>query len=555
MATNLSTLATGSKRVLLFVSRKLRIISWSIVTLLLELGKIIGGWLLDIQSALAAKAGWQMVCKLVLLSGGIAMGLITFATLKLQINGYQRDALEHSFSQFVTDLNNPSPDVRIGALARFPEIMNREVPTIPSQTASSLLKELTPFSNRMERRYATDVQRHIRNFLSGTTRTSEINANRDVGVGPDELKALLAGLARSGHEGWYGGKANMARAQLAIPFNRSRDDNQSWTWIWSPPESIPSGLSAICLFQGSTLNQPSFRTLELQRAVFSEATLKEADFSYCTMDVAKFDRSRLIGTSFEHMNGSSMNFSNAILEHTKFTGARIRGANFSSAKIVHGFFIDADITDSNFTRAQAPMSEWSNAHAGDYFLIQVTAENMIRHPTTLSLPNGRVNATLEDGQSCQLERLTWNAAKLSGIPDLTLGKTFWISIKSGVKFLRGSARTKFYAADLAGADFSSAQMLLCDLDECNFQSGILRKTVFAHCRAHKTDFSKADFTGAVLDDSEFVEATFTGAHLEGLASCKRATFKRCQNLSEVHIKQLESKGATIELLNNLPFTQ
>ncbi|MEI9892921.1 MAG: hypothetical protein WDN28_03135 [Chthoniobacter sp.] len=187
------------------------------------------------------------------------MGLITFATLKLQINTYQRDSLERSFSQFVSDLNNESPDVRIGALARFPEIMMREVPPMPLHSMRSIVSELSPFSSGGERRFAGDVQRQLRNYLTSATRLKGSDPGQGNCIGPDELHTLLTGLSRVGRNGWY------------YDAQDSLSPSSDWTWIWKPSNDDTTAVNATTLFQKAILRGPVFKGLTLANCVFSES--------------------------------------------------------------------------------------------------------------------------------------------------------------------------------------------------------------------------------------------------------------------------------------------
>jgi uncharacterized protein YjbI with pentapeptide repeats len=308
------------------------------------------------------------------------------------------------------------------------------------------------------------------------------------------------------------------------------------------------------LFQGATFNAPVFKGQNLPHALLSKTTIRNADFSYCNLERAKFIGSQITATSFERVVGDGLTFNGAVIEETKFTGARLRGVSFTAAKLKKASFIDAEITDGCFTRIEAPHSNWCNAHAGDYFHVVAIDEQLVRNPPSLFTAADKIECTLDMGAKCSLQKKSQTMAKISNGLKLKSGSAFWLSIIKDVGSINTSTGTRFYAAILPDSDFSSAQFLRCDFDDCDFRNGTMRNTVIVHSRARNAKFGKVNFHGAILDDTDFSGADFSGADLSELRSCNRAVFANCSGLTEGQLRSLAALGGDVGI-NNYQTTQ
>lgn len=470
--------------------------------------------------------------------GGMFVGAIGIAGFRLQINTYQRDSAERSFSQFVTDLSSTSTNVQRGALARFPEIMTREVPKLPSKSLIPQLQECLLLESKEEQRFAIDTQLHIKSYLSAQ--------NRDIStkiapVGKSELDVLFKGLARVGYSGWYGG-ADSGQPKVEQKGVESLRRSVEWDWIWRTPREHSKSINASLLFSNSSLKGLDLKHLLISKAIFSEATISQSEFSYSSLRSAKFDKTVITKCDFDSVDAREIDFSGAVIDDVKFSRSVLIGANFGDAKMKAVSLIDSEITNASFVRTDAKFSQWANARCGEYMRVVALTTDLVQCPVELLLRKTSLRCKTDTGEVWELRNTTSTAATVVN-KRLTSGLAYWISSNLDAHAIDASDRTRFYDSDFGDSDFSSVQLLATDIDECNFRNCVFRNATIAHSRIKRSSFSSADIENLVIEDCDIEDCDFGSVQAKRVRSCAKSRFIRCIGISDDLKKILLDAGA------------
>jgi uncharacterized protein YjbI with pentapeptide repeats len=206
-----------------------------------------------------------------------------------------------------------------------------------------------------------------------------------------------------------------------------------------------------------------FRGANLFAADFSDAYLSGSNFSslpgqITRLEKVKFDDSYLANASFRGVSAAEISFQRADLRKADFTGADLRKALFQGADLTLAILANALLGGSNVTEGILIGTNLTNAVIGasDFGKADFTGVNL-------------------------------QGANLQGASLLEVS---------------------FKAANVAGANFTGADMGKTDFTGANLRGAILRGA-----KLLEATFKDADLTGADLTGADLSKANFTGAIL------------------------------------------
>jgi hypothetical protein len=126
---------------------------------------VMRSWLLDIWSDVRGPTGWRTVIGALASFGAVCGFLIALLTYLSSYRSGLIESAERSFSRFVDDMNSPSEQVRIAAIAQAPALLTRQVPTSSAANLRSALAMLIGKRFDIAPVYAPDVRRILHIFI------------------------------------------------------------------------------------------------------------------------------------------------------------------------------------------------------------------------------------------------------------------------------------------------------------------------------------------------------------------------------------------------------
>jgi len=232
--------------------------------------------------------------------------------------------------------------------------------------------------------------------------------------------------------------------------------------------------------RGANLRGANLEGIWFHCTNFSDANFQDVDLEHTTFSKVDFSRAFLNKQKLEGISFAECNFS----------GANLNGANLSSADLRNSNFVQADLSGTNLSSADLNKVNLSQANLSKANVIKANLSGANLTGANLrevDLTNANLsNANFQKASLCKahLSQANLFEADLSGA-ELEDAELWHAELRS----------TNFQRANLRSADLRGANLNIADFREADLSKAILLTT-----QALATDFSKAIFTGACLED-------------------------------------------------------
>ena len=239
------------------------------------------------------------------------------------------------------------------------------------------------------------------------------------------------------------------------------------------------------VFSNADLRGANLRGANLEGIWFHCTNFSDANFQDAILEKSAFFR-----VNFSRAFLSKQKFEDACFSGCNFSGANLSGANLSSADLRDSNFVQADLSGTNLSSADLNKVNLSQANLSKANLIKANLSGA--NLTGVNLPEADLtdanlsNANFQKATLCKarLSQANLFEADLSGA-ELEDAELWHAELRS----------TNFQRANLRSADLRGANLNIADFREADLSKAILLTT-----QALATDFSKAIFTGACLED-------------------------------------------------------
>lgn len=214
------------------------------------------------------------------------------------------------------------------------------------------------------------------------------------------------------------------------------------------------------------------------------------------------------GADLSGLDLSGADFSGALMECVNFSGAHLQNANFAGAVLARAGFSGATLAGASFRKANMGFATLSNAKAAGADL----AEAVLAGADLTGVDLAGANLA-----GCDFMGARFAGANLSGVK-APGAKFIEVNLQSGE--LPGDEMPEPPPVDLrgvrfAGADFSKALFMHCQLDNADFSGTRLVEAIFLSATGTGVNFSSADLNNLrVVKDSRFDHANFRGARMQ-----------------------------------------
>lgn len=214
------------------------------------------------------------------------------------------------------------------------------------------------------------------------------------------------------------------------------------------------------------------------------------------------------GADLSGLDLSGADFSNALMESVNLSGANLQGAKFPGAVLAHAVLTGATLAGAGFKKANMGFAVLSGARAAGADLSEAVLAGADLAGIDLS------GANLE---GCDFMGASFAGANLSGVK------------ARGAKFIEVDLQPQELSIEeipeqppvdlrgvrFAGADFSKALFMNCQLDNADFSGANLGQAIFLSATGSGVNFSGADLSKVcVVKDSRLDKADFRGAKLQ-----------------------------------------
>jgi uncharacterized protein YjbI with pentapeptide repeats len=298
------------------------------------------------------------------LAGIVAIGAAIGLYLKYQGHELDRDSNRTDrFNSALTNLNSPSPAVRLGAiysLERVGKDSSRDATTVVDILSALLRAGTRPDDDtqpwpRPERQAAIEV----------LTRRKEWHENsswpwsRAKSLAPlDLLGADLSNLSLTNSDL---AEANLSRANLSSA-NLERSDLTN-----ANLEGVDLSGAIVC---NANIASADLTVANLTEANLAEANLTEADLTNANIAEANLDAANLTKAQLNHANLLSANLAGATLTQASLWNTNLADANLADANLLSAIFHEAilaaaDLTNSDLTNADFTDADLTNADLTD----------------------------------------------------------------------------------------------------------------------------------------------------------------------------------------------
>lgn len=308
--------------------------------------------------------------------------------------------------------------------------------------------------------------------------------------------------------------------------------------------------------RGSDLKGADIRNSDLGAADLREANLSSADLSEANLSLAKLGSANLSSAilmgadlTVTDLNGANLNGANlndANLSRSNLQNINLRRASLVGAKLRHTNLQQADLSYGNLHQAILTGANLKGADLRQTSLQDVDLSEVDFREANLS----QANLTGADLQRSQLDQATLEGAILEQV-NLREASLFRADLSQAnlnnaqlnQAMLRGAnlkevrlRRASLSHANLEGVNLSRADLSRADLSHLNLRGADLTDTFLRHVNLTNADLRQANLTGANL-----FNANLSGVKVEG------AIFKQNAGLSAAQGRELEQRGATVEL--------
>lgn len=377
-------------------------------------------WIADCAAEIIKPAGWKIIGPMLVgltLIWGVFVGVMTYHSAHLLA---QTERAEKSYYQLVGDLGHDSTRVRIGAIARIPEVMLLQVPDTTDLTALGAMRLTFGGQVRRTAPYHRDVKRLIRIHLAFLSSH------------PDkwslaEMEAMLDIMRGLGSEGWYEARQKST--------NTDRRSGLAWMWdVGHANDSEP----AATLFQHIRLDGIDLKQTVLIQADLAFASLNKANLSYARLEHAILARSQL---KFADLSSANLRFAN------------MENVNAEQADLVSAWLDEADLKYANF--ANGRLQESSCDHC-NLLGANLTGANLRRASLTGAyVENSRLDGAYLVGATMSRADFRFSSLRSADLSGADLREVDFRNSD-----LRGA---KLIASDVAGVEFGTANLDGADL--------------------------------------------------------------------------------------------
>jgi uncharacterized protein YjbI with pentapeptide repeats len=242
--------------------------------------------------------------------------------------------------------------------------------------------------------------------------------------------------------------------------------------------------------------RPDAQQEALRQLISGDPAAARAHYDFSGADLSGLD------LSGRDLSGICLDGAN--LAGCNFTGARLANAVFAHARMGSCVLDGADLTGANLGKAVLVRA----------FLRKAALKEAILNGADLRRAN-LAGADLEKAEllDADLEASDFSGARAPGLLMMKAKLQGWYA--PGINL----DKAKFLETDLTGANFAGASLfkvafLTCKLDNADFSSARMRKSVFVKASsARGANFTKADLTGANLRETPLAGADFSVAVL------------------------------------------
>ena len=214
------------------------------------------------------------------------------------------------------------------------------------------------------------------------------------------------------------------------------------------------------------------------------------------------------GADLSGLDLSGADFSNALMECANLSGTNLQDARFSGAVLARAVFTGAMLAGASFKKANMGFAVLSGAAAAGVDLAQAVLAGADLTGIDLS------GANLA---GCDFMGARFAGANLSGVK--AHGAKFIEVDLQSQELPTGDMPPEQPPVDLrgvrfAGADFSKALFMNCQIDNADFSGANLSQAIFLSASGSGVNFSGADLSKlCVVKDSRLDKANFRGAKL------------------------------------------
>jgi len=379
-------------------------------------------WLKDLYIELRAPKGWRLFGEMIVglaVLWAIPIGLMTYNESRVD---QVRTEAERSYYQFLHDLDDPSLQVRLGAIQRFPEVMTLRVPEASPPHILDCLRILAGMQQTTVPLHHRSLQNALRLYVSNLNSTNKQWT-------PVEVQAAISALGRIGESGWY---------DAVLPSTRG-DPREELVWIWNPSSHLSEfAESPSTIFEGVKMESLDLQQFDLISADLRGADLASANIEFARISHADLSAARLDGADLSHSDARFSRFDNATLQDTYLTAALLEGASFKFARLSHGHLSEVRCSRCTFVQADLSAANLEQAHLEEAIFENAVLDSLDAYGAFLS----RADLEFSSLQNAHLGRATLSNATLN---------------------YANARHADFSSASLDGASFS-----FCDLRDANF---------------------------------------------------------------------------------------
>ena len=294
--------------------------------------------------------------------------------------------------------------------------------------------------------------------------------------------------------------------------------------------SVQAALTAGESLAGRDLTGADLSALDMTGADLSGAFLEAANLSGATLSGANLDDAVLARADLTDANlaGASLrgtNFGEAVLIRTDISGGvDAERAVFAKAELVETNLADAKLTGADLLEAHFDGTNLEGAQgSGLFFMKNRLDQAILRGVTLIKCVFFEVSGQAADFSGATLDETAFVDADLPGIvftgARLSNFRVVGSSSMAGGQFQNVVAdMSNLRGVDLAGADFSGAQLEKSDFSECRLEGASFRRAVAPSSMWVRADLRNADLTSlnamlAIMQKANIRGANFQGANL------------------------------------------